>query len=58
MPVQRLQAGSAHDRAEHCGHDDGVSGIAQDRDEVRDDLDGDGQVGQPDEGVGRVMEPD
>ena len=42
VPLQCLQAGPAHDRAEYCGHDDGVIGIAQDRD----DVDGDGKVGQ------------
>jgi predicted dehydrogenase len=28
VPVQRLQAGPAHDRAEHGGHDDGVRVVA------------------------------
>jgi hypothetical protein len=43
VPMQRLQAGLTRDRAQHCGHDDGVIGIAQDRDEVRDDVGGDGE---------------
>lgn len=39
-----IEAGSAHDAAQGCGDDDGVVGVTEDRDEVRDQIDRHRQV--------------
>ena len=44
--LHRLQASAPYHRAEHPGQDDGVIGVAKDRDEVRHQVDRDGLVGQ------------
>lgn len=46
MPSDGVEAGSADGGAEHRDDDDGVVGVAEDRDEVGDEVDGQGQVGQ------------
>jgi hypothetical protein len=46
VPVDGLDTRFAGDRAQRNGHDHGIVGVADHRDEVRDQVDGQGQVDQ------------
>jgi hypothetical protein len=46
VPSNRLQSGPPYDRAQDGCDDDRIIGVTEDRDEVRHEIDGKGQIGQ------------